>query len=82
MCGDTQIHWYNDWIIYSSEEWYVQINVYEKLLFHDVDEIYWPQPIRSLQLGYVTVQESMSPNWVGRVSAPGNTAVIKSVKIA
>ena len=34
--------------------------------YHDVDEICWPQPIKSLKLGYVTGQWSMSPTWVGR----------------
>ena len=38
------------------------------LFYHDVDEIFWPQPIRSLKLGHVTGQGSISPTWVGRVS--------------
>ena len=50
------------------------------VFYHDVDEIFWPQPIRSLKLGHVTGQGSMSPTWVGRVSDPGKMAFIKSVK--
>ena len=50
------------------------------VFYHDVDEIFWPQPMRSLKLGHVTGQGSMSPTWVGRVSDPGKMAFIKSVK--
>ena len=39
--------------------------------YHDVDDIFWPQPIRPLKLGHVKGQGSMSPTWVGRVSDPG-----------
>ena len=42
------------------------------LFHHDVDEICWPQPMRLLKLGHVTVQRSMSLTWMGRVSDPGN----------
>ena len=49
--------------------------------YHDVDEIFWPQPIRSLKLGHVTGQGSMSPTWVGRVSDPEKIIFIKSIKI-
>ena len=38
---------------------YIHINPY--LFYHDVDEIAWPQPIRSLKLGHVTGQWSMFP---------------------
>ena len=48
--------------------------------YHDVGEIFWPQPIRSLQMGHVAGQGSMSPTWVGRVSDPGKMAFIRSVK--
>ena len=41
------------------------------IFYHDVGEIFWPQPIRSLKLGHVTGQGSMSPTWVGRVSDLG-----------
>ena len=51
-----------------------------RLFYHDVGENCWPQPIRSLKLGHVTGQGSMSPTWVGRVSDPGKTAFIKNVK--
>ena len=43
----------------------------EILLYHDVDEIFWPQPIRLLKLGQVTGRGCMSPTWVGRVSDLG-----------
>ena len=48
--------------------------------YHDVDEIFWPQPIRSLKLGHVTGQGSMSPTWVGRVSDPGKNGFHKKYK--
>ena len=44
--------------------------------YHDFDEYFWPQPIRSLKLGHVTRQGSMSPTWVGRVSDPGKNVNI------
>ena len=47
------------------------------LFYHDVGEIFWPQPIRSLKLGHVTGQGSMSPTWVGRVSDPGKNGFHK-----
>ena len=50
------------------------------LFYHDVDEIFWPQPIRLLKLGHVTGRGCMSPTWVGRVSDLGKMAFIKSVK--
>ena len=50
------------------------------IFYNDVGEIFWPQPNRSLKLGHVTGQGSMSPTWVGRVSDLGKMAVIKSVK--
>ena len=34
--------------------------------------MFWPQPIRSLKLGHVAGQGSMSPTWVGQVSDPEN----------
>ena len=52
------------------------------LFYHDVGEIFWPQPIRSLKLGHVTGQGSMSPTWVGRVSDPGkNSYLITYLKL-
>ena len=45
--------------------------LFNDIFYHDVVEIFWPQPIRSLQLGHVTGQGSMSPTLVGRVSDPG-----------
>ena len=48
------------------------------LFYHDVDEIFWPQPIRSLKLGHVTGQGSMSPTWV---SDPGKNDFHKKYKI-
>ena len=50
------------------------------LFYHDVGEIFWPQPIRSLKLGHVTGQGSMSPTWVGRVSDPGKNGFHKKCK--
>ena len=47
------------------------------IFYQDIDEIFWPQPIRSLKLGHVTGQGSMSPTWVGLVSDPGKVAFIK-----
>ena len=51
-----------------------------ELFYHDVGEIFWPQPIRSLKLGHVTGQGSMSPTWVGRVSDPGKYSFHKKCK--
>ena len=51
------------------------------IFYHDVDDIFWPQPTRSLKLGHVTGQGSMSPTWVGRVSDPGKMAFIISIKL-
>ena len=51
-----------------------------RLFYHDVGEIFWPQPIRSLKLGHVTGQGSMSPTWVGRVSDPGKSGFHKMCK--
>ena len=34
------------------------------LFYHDVDEIFWPQPIRLLKLGHVTGRGCMSPTWL------------------
>ena len=48
--------------------------------YSDVDEIFWPQPIRSFKLGHVTGQGSMSPTWVGRVSDPGTNNFHKKCK--
>ena len=50
------------------------------IFYHDVGEIFWPQPIRSLKLGHVTGQGSMSPTWVGRVSDPGKNGFHKKYK--
>ena len=50
------------------------------LFYHDVGEIFWPQPIRSLKLGHVTGQGSMSPTWMGRVSDPGKSGFHKKCK--
>ena len=53
---------------------------YNYVFYHDVDEIFRPQPIRSLKLGHVTGQESMSPTWVGRVSDLGKNGFHKKCK--
>ena len=50
------------------------------VFYHDVDEIFLPQPIRSLKLGHVTGQGSMSPTWMGRVSDPGKNGFHKKYK--
>ena len=50
------------------------------IFYHDVNEIFWPQPIRSLKSGHVTGQGSMSPTWVGRVSDPGKKGFRKKCK--
>ena len=50
------------------------------IFYHDVHEISWPQPIRSLKLGHVIGQGPMSPTRVGRVSDPEKIAFVKSVK--
>ena len=50
------------------------------LFYHDVGEIFWPQPIRSLKLGHVTGQGSKSPTWVGQVSDPGKNDFHKKCK--
>ena len=50
------------------------------LFCYDIDEIFWPQPIRSLKLGHVTGQGSMSPTWVGRVSDRGKMGLHKKYK--
>ena len=49
--------------------------VFNNLFYHDVDEIFWPQPIRSLKLGHVTSQGSM-----GRVSDLGKNGFHKKRK--
>ena len=51
-----------------------------KPFYNDVDAIFWAQPIRSLKLGHVTGQGSMSPTWVGRVSDPGKNGFHKKYK--
>ena len=51
-----------------------------QIFYHDVDEIFWPQPIKSLKLGHVTGQGSMSPTMVGRVSDPGKIGFHKNYK--
>ena len=45
--------------------------IHSYVLYHNLDEICWPEPIRSLRLGHVTCQGSMPPTWVGRVSVLG-----------
>ena len=54
--------------------------MFGNIFYHDVDEIFWPQPIRLLKLGHVTGRGCMFPTWVGRVSDLGKMAFIKSVK--
>ena len=56
------------------------INTINPVFYHDVDEIFWPQPTRSHKLGHVTGQGSMSPTWVGRVSDPGKNGSHKKYK--
>ena len=58
----------------------VLLHSFKCIFYHDVDEIFWPQPVRSLKLGHVTGQGSKSPTWVGQVSDPGKMDLIKSVK--
>ena len=41
------------------------------IFYHDVNEIFWPQPIISLKLGHVTGQGSMSPTLGGTGVWPG-----------
>ena len=48
--------------------------------YHDVEEIFWPQPIRSLKLGHVTGRGCISPTWVGRVSDLGKNGFHKKCK--
>ena len=50
------------------------------LFSHDTGEIFWPRPIRSLTLGHVTGQASMSPTSVGWVSDPGKNSFHKKCK--
>ena len=50
------------------------------IFYHDVDEIFWPQPIRLLKLGHVTGQGCMSPTCVGRVSDLGKNGFHKKCK--
>ena len=50
------------------------------IFYHDVDEIFWPQPIRLLKLGHVTGRRCMSPTWVGRVSDLGKNGFHKKCK--
>ena len=45
--------------------------------YHDVGEIWWPQPIRLLKMGHVTGQGSTTTTWVGRVSDLGKNGVWK-----
>ena len=49
------------------------------LFYHDVDEIFWPQPIRSLKLGHVTGQGSV-PDLAGTGVWPGKNAFHKKYK--
>ena len=72
-----EIHW---WTVDSPLKGPHAYDRWIPLFYHDVGEIFWPQPIRSLRLGHVTGQGSMSPTWVGRVSDPGKIAFIKRVK--
>ena len=87
-------HWFWEYtchmqalVDHEKTEWKLQLrcslhfrNLISRIFYHDVDEIFWPQPIRSLKLGHVTGQGSMSPTWVGRMSDPGKKDFIKSVK--
>ena len=50
------------------------------IFYHDFDEIFWPQPIRSLKLVHVTGQGSMSLTWVGQVFDPGRKGFHKKCK--
>ena len=60
--------------------WSKWTTMIKSIFYHDVDEIFWPQPIRSLQLGHVTGQGTMSPTWVGPVSDPGRNGFHKKYK--
>ena len=58
------------WIIYLS--YFIRKTIRKMadccvIFYHDVDGICWPQPIRSLKLGHVTGQGSMSTTWMGLV---------------
>ena len=57
-----------------------QITALCHIFYHDFDEIFWPQPIRSLKLGHVTGRGCMSPTWVGRVSDLGKNGFHKKCK--
>ena len=50
------------------------------LFYHDVGEIWWPQPIRLLKMGHVTGQGSTTTTWVGRVSDLGKSSFHKMCK--
>ena len=50
------------------------------VFYHDVGEIWWPQPIRLLKMGHVTGQGSTTMTWVGRVSDLGKSSFHKMCK--
>ena len=50
------------------------------IFYHDVGEIWWPQPIRLLKMGHVTGQGSTTMTWVGRVSDLGKSSFYKMCK--
>ena len=52
----------------------------EYIFYHDVGEIWWPQPIRLLKMGHVTGQGSTTTTWVGRVSDLGKSSFHKMCK--
>ena len=66
-------------VLYSFEK-YIGLDWFYFIFYHDVGEIFLPQPIRSLKFGHVTGQGPMSPTWVGRVSDPGKNGFHKMYK--
>ena len=59
---------------------YVSMMEFKCLFYHDVGEIWWPQPIRLLKMGHVTGQGSTTTTWVGRVSDLGKSSFHKMRK--
>ena len=55
-------------------------NIVYWIFYHDVGEIWWPQPIRLLKMGHVTGQGSTTTTWVGRMSDLGKSSFHKMCK--
>ena len=58
----------------------IYTHTYIYIFYHDVGEIWWPQPIRLLKMGHVTGQGSTTTTWVGRVSDLGKSSFHKMCK--